>query len=399
LYFGTNGINRGFIESGGGWTLDGAVTLNTVTGTAGTTAGSNDRILVATSAGIISQISFAAFSAATNASWGLTGNATDASPFGATPLGSAFSTYPGTEYIGTSNLTRLYFGTNGINRGFIESSGGWSLDGPLTFAGMGGAAGTSMGSNDRVLVATSAGAVSQVSLATLSASMGWSLSGNPTADSWNGTSGARLGTTSTQPLVLATTNATAQDIRFFTGASGANERMRIAGDGLLYVGITTGPTGQFNIASGASTRPGLVVRAAASQSANIVEVQNSGGTVLTSVSNEGSVSVGGHIAATPGTPATVAADNTAITVGAKSFLRITSNGTPANRTITLSNGLTDGQILVIRVSGGGTAANGIELADAGNLVLTGTAQLTDGSTIVLIWDSATSWFELMRSIN
>ncbi|MBL7998705.1 MAG: hypothetical protein JNL32_08725 [Candidatus Kapabacteria bacterium] len=67
----------------------------------------------------------------------------------------------------------------------------------------------------------------------------WSLTGNATASAWNGTSGSFLGTTSAQPLSIATTNATAQDIRFFTGANGASERMRITGAGLVGIGTTT----------------------------------------------------------------------------------------------------------------------------------------------------------------
>lgn len=67
---------------------------------------------------------------------------------------------------------------------------------------------------------------------------GWALAGNSTTDAWNGTSGTRLGTNSAQPLVLATTNATAQDIRFFTGANGTSERMRINGDGNISVSGT-----------------------------------------------------------------------------------------------------------------------------------------------------------------
>lgn len=55
-------------------------------------------------------------------------------------------------------------------------------------------------------------------------------------------------------------------------------------------------------------------------------------------------------------------------------------------------------MLVIRADGNGTAANGIELQDAGNLSLTGLAQLTSGSTITLIWDNGT-WYEIARSIN
>lgn len=88
---------------------------------------------------------------------------------------------------------------------------------------------------DRVLLANSSGQFSQVALGSISGSSGWALAGNVTTDAWNGTSGTRLGTTSAQPLVLATTNATAQDIRFFTGANGVDERMRITGAGNIIV--------------------------------------------------------------------------------------------------------------------------------------------------------------------
>ena len=59
-----------------------------------------------------------------------------------------------------------------------------------------------------------------------------------TGTPWNGTTGNFLGTTTAGPLVLATTNATAQPIQFFTGASGANERMRISENGEVGIGVT-----------------------------------------------------------------------------------------------------------------------------------------------------------------
>jgi hypothetical protein len=105
--------------------------------------------------------------------------------------------------------------------------------------------------------------------------------------------------------------------------------------------------------------------------------------------------IDGAIALRP-TANTVTADNQAITVGNRSFLRLTPDAVPASRTITLSNGLQDGQQLVIRVSA--TGANGIELADSGNLNLSGTAMLDDGDTLTLIWDG-TLWFEMYRSSN
>ena len=92
----------------------------------------------------------------------------------------------------------------------------------------------------------------------------------------------------------------------------------------------------------------------------------------------------------------VTADNQAVTVGNRSYLKLTADGAPTSRTVTLSNGASEGQILIISVIG--TGANGIELADSGNLNLSGTAQLDNGDTIQLIWDG-TSWNEITRSYN
>jgi hypothetical protein len=108
-----------------------------------------------------------------------------------------------------------------------------SLDagGNVTATALGGGTNlTPLAGFDRVLLANSSGQFSQVSISALG-STGWGLSGNNITTAWNGSTGSFLGTTSAQPLVLATTNATPQDIRFFTGANGANERMRITGAG------------------------------------------------------------------------------------------------------------------------------------------------------------------------
>jgi hypothetical protein len=113
-----------------------------------------------------------------------------------------------------------------------------SLDagGNVTATALGGGTNlTPLAGFDRVLLANPNGQFSQVALSSISGSSGWALTGNATTNAWNGTSGTRIGTTSAQPLVLATTNATAQDIRFFTGANGANERMRITGAGNILV--------------------------------------------------------------------------------------------------------------------------------------------------------------------
>ena len=103
---------------------------------------------------------------------------------------------------------------------------------------------------DDVLIINASNQISRIAPINLVGSS-WQLTGNATADAWNGTTGTRLGTTSAQPLVIATTNATAQDIRFFTGANGASERMRITGAGNVGIG-TTNPTSPLAVTTAAA---------------------------------------------------------------------------------------------------------------------------------------------------
>jgi hypothetical protein len=138
------------------------------------------------------------------------------------------------------NALRLVAASGGTNTNTL------SLDvaGNVVATSLGGIVNSSTPSGfDRVIIANSSGQFSQVNFSSitsgsLTTSTGWTLAGNSTTDAWNGTSGSRLGTTSAQPLVLATTNAIAQDIRFFTGANGANERMRITSGGNVGIGTT-----------------------------------------------------------------------------------------------------------------------------------------------------------------
>ncbi|MCO6465822.1 MAG: hypothetical protein J5I53_04320 [Bradyrhizobiaceae bacterium] len=101
------------------------------------------------------------------------------------------------------------------------------------------------------------------------------------------------------------------------------------------------------------------------------------------------------------TTVNVTADDQAITAAQMdgvTFLRLSSNGTAGNRTVTLANGATDGLRLVIRCVAG--AGDGIELADGGNLALNAGATLNNQDTITLMWDATnTTWIELFRSDN
>ena len=95
----------------------------------------------------------------------------------------------------------------------------------------------------------------------------------------------------------------------------------------------------------------------------------------------------------------VTVDNQAIAqAGTTTFLRLSSDGVAANRTVTLADGTTQGHVMVIRVIGNGSAAYGVELADGANLELSGGFNMNDGDTITLIWDG-TDWFETGRRNN
>ncbi|MDP4237542.1 MAG: hypothetical protein Q8919_13950, partial [Bacteroidota bacterium] len=90
--------------------------------------------------------------------------------------------------------------------------------------------------NNYVLVSTTGGVMSWADANTLVSGNYWSLTGNATASAWNGTAGNFLGTTTTQPLVIATTNtATAQPIEFYTNNV---EAMRLSAAGELGIGVT-----------------------------------------------------------------------------------------------------------------------------------------------------------------
>lgn len=96
------------------------------------------------------------------------------------------------------------------------------------------------------------------------------------------------------------------------------------------------------------------------------------------------------------TDVSVTADNQAVTVGNTSYLRITSdNATPANRTITLSAGVADGQVVRLAI-----VTNSVELADSGNVALSAAWTPDTNDTLTLMWDATnTLWREMGRSAN
>jgi hypothetical protein len=96
----------------------------------------------------------------------------------------------------------------------------------------------------------------------------------------------------------------------------------------------------------------------------------------------------------PGATTNLTSDNQAVTIGAKSYLKISSNdATPANRTFTLSNGVRTGQILIIQC-----VAGAAQLQDLGNVEINAVMDFGVEDTLSLIWDGG-DWVETGRSNN
>jgi hypothetical protein len=94
------------------------------------------------------------------------------------------------------------------------------------------------------------------------------------------------------------------------------------------------------------------------------------------------------------TTVNLTADNQVITVGNFSNIKLNSNNaTSANRTFTLSNGLVDGQMLMIY-----PAAGAAQLLDAGNVNIAGNFNFGVEDVLHLVW-IGNKWLQVSRSNN
>ncbi len=120
---------------------------------------------------------------------------------------------------------------------FMDPNDGFTFYGAIKLDGLAGTANTSLGSNDRVVVANSDGTLDQIAVANLIGDAAWVTSGNSITDPTT----QFLGTTSAQPLRIVT-NST--------------EAMRVSETGSLLVGTTSGTetlvvNGSVNLSGGA----------------------------------------------------------------------------------------------------------------------------------------------------
>ena len=299
-----------------------------------TAAGTSGQVLTANASGV------PVWTTPAPLGWALTGNS---------------GTVAGTNYVGTSDAVDLVIATNGIEAIRVgnasPAAGGVTVANGLTVSA-GGAAVTGSssvtgtldlaGANSALLSNGNAGVSGEVLTSQgpgttpvwqAAPSAGWALTGN------SGTTPGTdyLGTSDSKALVIAT-NGT--------------ERMRVETDGMVGVGTN---------------------------------------------SPDVSMDVNGAIAVRPPTATSVTADNTTVTVGNNSYLRISADGTPANRTIILSSGLEGGQILVIHCTAAGS--NGIEMLKSQAVhAIASDYSMNTNDNITLIWDAvAGCWLELSRT--
>jgi hypothetical protein len=241
-----------------------------------------------------------------------------------------------------------------------------------------------------------------------SSQLAWLLGGNTLTANQN------LGTLSNHPVPVVTN---------------AVERMRVTETGLVGIGTSTPATllevhnGSVTIGTSGAGTAGSVrwEEDAANGNEYVALLSPSSLTSSTTYTFPNATGTAGQALLTASTPAptvsaatlewgnvatqrtandNIVADNQNVAVGALiSFLRLTSNDVPANRTIVLANGLRDAQVLVIRC----VAANpvwGVQIADGGNAQLSGGVNMNDADSITLIWDATSGlWIELSRRNN
>ena len=195
----------------------------------------------------------------------------------------------------------------------------------------------------------------------------WSLEGNNITAAGTGNGQQFVGTTSAQPLVIATTHTTAQPIKILTGNT---ERMRVNADGKIGIGSSLNATSTLDVggtlrATGNATMGGTVDIAGATSLASTLSV--SGDVSLASIAGTASLTV------PSGYDRVLLANSTGLLKQSSIEAVLTYNGyhlTKARGFVTYSTAVESAEITP--TNGQGTAVS-LDANDAITLTLEGTA--------------------------
>jgi hypothetical protein len=294
---------NGSTQLTGSLTVSESATFNTLAGTANSTLGSNDRVVLSNSGGVISQVTPEGLVA--DYAWALNGNPITAS---AGDLGAA----PTGKYLGTTSNNDLRLVTNGLVRAIVTRGGQFQSDNVALTGGV--INGTSIGASSRASGAFTT--LSANSVVTAPGMTGGSLGFTA--------SNGDIGLTANNGRIALTARGAASPLLFSTRPLDDDvERMRITPDGLI--GIGTGiPAAQLQVETAGDDVVGLAVNGTASTSGSALLSVNRGGTSLLSI---------GRTASTVGTTLTVSGTTSVPALNASSTVTFGALGGAVNNSL------------------------------------------------------------------